>query len=38
MSNETNIQGMTFLHQLVFEIQDKITGPLNICHIGIHVF
>ena len=23
MSNESNIQGMTFLHQLVFEIQDE---------------
>ena len=22
MSNETDIQGMTFIHQLVFEIQD----------------
>ena len=38
MSQETNIQGMAFLYQKVFEIWDIITGPWNIGHTDLIIF
>ena len=33
----TSIPSMTFIHEIVFKMQDKITGPQNIGHIDLHI-
>ena len=38
VSHETNIQGMTFLYQIVFEIWGIITGPWNTSHNDLIIF
>ena len=37
MSVGTNIQGMTFLYQIVFEKKGIVTGPRNIGQIDLHI-
>ena len=37
MSHGTNIQGITFLYQIVFEIGGIITGPQNIGQPDLHI-